>query len=215
MPDKILTVDDCRLDRELTSMMLRKAGYDVLALAGAEGVLETVEHEHPDLILLDIMMPDIDGRQLLSALRAKWSQVELPVIMLTAKSEAEDVVEALNLGANDFIAKPVDFKVAQKRVETHLTIAKLSRKLSELHRLEAIGGMVVTYNHEINNPLTIALGNLQLLRKHYPGEARFGEVIASLERIAGVVRSLQDLLERSQLDLDSYWKSVKMVRLGG
>ena len=75
-----------------------------------------------DVIVLDVMMPDVDGFEVLRSLRARWSKLELPVLMATALDASKDVVEALRHGANDYVTKPVDFEQLQARIETQLAL---------------------------------------------------------------------------------------------
>jgi two-component system nitrogen regulation response regulator NtrX len=126
---KILLIDDSRFEREVTTSFLEKAGYAVLSLQSAQHCIETIENEGPDLVILDIMMPEFDGMQALRQIRELWSQIELPVVMISGKADASDVIEALKRGANDFISKPFDFDIVKMRLQTQLTISGLSKKL--------------------------------------------------------------------------------------
>jgi CheY-like chemotaxis protein/tRNA A-37 threonylcarbamoyl transferase component Bud32 len=99
-----------------------------MASGGAEA-LEMVAAERFDLVLLDIMMPDVDGTQVLRRLREKWSGIELPVIMTTARADRRDIVGALELGANDYVTKPIDLPVLLARVRTQLALGLASREL--------------------------------------------------------------------------------------
>ncbi len=100
---KILIIDDSEADVELSMMMLEKSGYRVASLTAVSSCIDVINSEKPDLVLLDIMMPAVSGNQLLVEIRTRFSQIELPVIMVTAKSDASDVIESLDLGANYFI----------------------------------------------------------------------------------------------------------------
>src|SRR6185369_6710643 len=97
--------------------------------SGGEEALQMIGAERFDLILLDIMMPDIDGIQVLRRLREKSSGIELPVIMTTARADRRDIVNALELGANDYVTKPIDLPVLLARVRTQLALANASREL--------------------------------------------------------------------------------------
>jgi DNA-binding response OmpR family regulator len=116
----LLVVDDNEMNRDMLSRRLQRRGFGVLVAADGEKALEIVDKETVDLVLLDIMMPGIDGIEVLKRLRAKHSQVQLPVIMATAKAHSEDVVKALELGANDYVTKPIDFPVVLARVQAQL-----------------------------------------------------------------------------------------------
>ena len=116
----ILVVDDLAANRDLLGRRLERAGFRVLMAASGREALDLVKAGNVDCVLLDIMMPEMTGLEALSQLRLTRSMASLPVIMVTAKTESEDVVEALSLGANDYITKPVDFPVALARIRAHL-----------------------------------------------------------------------------------------------
>jgi diguanylate cyclase (GGDEF)-like protein len=117
----VLVVDDELLNRDALQRRLERVGYRVLTADSGSSALEMINANHVDLILLDVMMPGMDGIETLERLRRTRSLSELPVIMVTAKDSSEAVVEALDAGANDYITKPVDFAVAQARIRTQLT----------------------------------------------------------------------------------------------
>jgi DNA-binding response OmpR family regulator len=100
---KILVVDDEQLYRHLVQVNLESEGYEVISAANGEECLDTVSNKHPDLVILDVMMPKLDGFSTLERIR-QFSEV--PVIMLTGKNEEQDRVRGLNAGADDYVAKP-------------------------------------------------------------------------------------------------------------
>jgi len=117
---RVLVVDDNEMNRDMLSRRLQRKGYTVEMADGGVSALKAVENNTFDLILLDIMMPDIDGMEVLTRLRKIHSQTDLPIIMATAKDESADIVAALKLGANDYVTKPLDFPVVHARVENAL-----------------------------------------------------------------------------------------------
>jgi len=117
----LLVVDDDLLNRDALQRRLARVGYRVLTADSGPSALAITGAERVDLVLLDVMMPGMDGIETLRQLRRTRSVSELPVIMVTAKDGSDDVVEALDAGANDYITKPVDFVVAQARIRTQLT----------------------------------------------------------------------------------------------
>ena len=122
----LLLVDDDPTNQDLLSRRLRRAGYSTeLAASGYEALDVLAQHE-VELVLLDSMMPGLSGIELLRQLRKRFSPARLPIIMVTALGESDRIVEALNLGANDYISKPVDFPVALARIK-----AQLERKRAE------------------------------------------------------------------------------------
>jgi diguanylate cyclase (GGDEF)-like protein/PAS domain S-box-containing protein len=118
---RVLVVDDNENNREILARRLTRSGYTVSVMSGAAGILDRIREDDVDLVLLDIEMPDITGLDALMAIRGHYSAVRLPVIMVTARSQSEDVVKALELGANDYVTKPVDFPVTLARVRTHIS----------------------------------------------------------------------------------------------
>ena len=113
---KILIVDDVADNRILLARRFAKRGVEIAEADSGKRALEAIEAEAFDVVLLDVMMPDMNGLEVLKRIRANHSEAELPVIMVTGRSESQDMVEALTAGANDYITKPVDFAVALVRV---------------------------------------------------------------------------------------------------
>jgi diguanylate cyclase (GGDEF)-like protein/PAS domain S-box-containing protein len=116
----LLVVDDNAFNRDALSRRLGQKGFHVDTAADGVDALQHVSSRAYDLILLDVEMPGMSGLEVLTRLRTTRSQTELPVIMVTARAQSNDIVEALDLGANDYIAKPIDFPVALARIRTHL-----------------------------------------------------------------------------------------------
>jgi CheY-like chemotaxis protein len=106
----ILVVDDHPDNRELLMRRLEREGFRVLGAESGRQALDQVKGGPVSLILLDVMMPGMNGIEVLQAVREDHSASELPVIMVTAKAQSEDVVEALGNGANDYVTKPIDFR---------------------------------------------------------------------------------------------------------
>jgi class 3 adenylate cyclase/AmiR/NasT family two-component response regulator len=128
----LLVVDDNELNRDMLSRRLRSRGYEVVTAEDGQRALDLVASQRFDLILLDIMMPVLSGLDVLKVIRATYSVAELPIIMATAKDQGTDVVEALRMGANDYVTKPLDFPVVLARAETQLS---LKRAMEEIKRL--------------------------------------------------------------------------------
>ncbi len=124
--ERLLVVDDEELNRDLMSRRLRRNGFSVEVAEDGPRALERLSADPPDLVLLDTMMPGMNGFEVLKRLRASYKPEALPVIMVTAVTESQRIAEALELGANDYITKPVDFTMALARIRSHL-----SRKSAE------------------------------------------------------------------------------------
>ena len=129
----LLVVDDDEANRDLLARRLRRRGHAVATADGGRRALELIAERPFDVVLLDVMMPEISGLEVLRLLRRTWSPRDLPVIMATARHQSEDVVEALRLGANDYVTKPLDFPLVLARVNTLLA---MKRAVHEAARLE-------------------------------------------------------------------------------
>ena len=136
-PFRILIVDDVEDNRAVLSRRFAKRGYCVVEAESGYAALDLVKQQDFDLVLLDVVMPGLSGLEVLKLLRADYSPDILPVIMVTAKTSNTDIVEALELGANDYITKPVDFPVAYARTQTQLARKKAKQALDvSLRELE-------------------------------------------------------------------------------
>jgi len=138
----ILIVDDEKDIREMIQYNLEKEHYQVTALASGDEVTEVVQKLHPDLLLLDLMLPGIDGFEICKILKAEPKTSHIPIIMVTAKGEESDIVTGLELGAEDYISKPFSPKVLIARVRTVLRrerhVGTDSKDTIEVHNLVII-----------------------------------------------------------------------------
>jgi CheY-like chemotaxis protein len=124
-PTKILVVDDEARVREMLEFRLRLFGYEVLLAANGREALALASKEQPDLVLLDVMMPELDGFQVCTRLKQGEETKGIPVVMLTARADAKDVTRAFSSGAADYVVKPYDPLVLQQKVAHNLrTTAK-------------------------------------------------------------------------------------------
>src|SRR5205814_8558876 len=113
---RLLIVDDNEMNRDMLARRLARKGYEIAVTHSAHDLLERVKLDGTDLALLDIDMPEVSGLDALKTLREAYSAIELPIIMVTAKNQSEDIVKALDLGANDYLTKPIDFRSEERRV---------------------------------------------------------------------------------------------------
>ena len=145
-PDKgdVLVIDDNPKHLDFLSQMLRNQHYRVRAATDGPRALRAARREVPDLILLDVHMPDMDGFAVCKELKADPALKSVPVIFVSAADEAMDKVTAFHLGAVDYVTKPFQFTEVLGRVEVHITRARLLRELeaarAEIARLTALLG---------------------------------------------------------------------------
>jgi len=117
MPEKILVIDDEESTLEVLRILLERKGFEVFKAARAEDGLRQAYRNHPDLVLLDIMMPEMDGWEVCRRLR---ELSDVPIIFLTARVDMRDVVKGLEMGADDYIVKPYDNEELVARIRAHL-----------------------------------------------------------------------------------------------
>ncbi len=125
----ILVVDDDAATREFVSGLLRQQGYRVFATASGADMLSAVSVRQPDLILLDVMLPDADGFSLCRRLKQDAGSRDIPVVFLTAMSDGRQMLDGFDAGGVDYIVKPFDVSVLLARVQTHSSLSRLSRGL--------------------------------------------------------------------------------------
>ena len=133
LPASLLVVDDNEMNRDMLSRRLRGRGYDVAVAHDGTQALALVATQSFDLVLLDVSMPGVNGLQVLETLRRRFSVADLPVVMATARDRSEDIVRAFELGANDYVTKPLDFPIVLARVQTQLSLKHARRALETAH----------------------------------------------------------------------------------
>lgn len=182
---EILIVDDTPNNLRFLSKMLTEQGYEVRKAINGAMALKSVQSEPPDLILLDIMMPELNGYEVCSALKSDQRTREIPIIFLSALDEVMDKVKAFKVGGIDYITKPFQFEEVLVRVKTHLTLRQLTQDLEKRvaertqemqqalrelqqtqlqlvqhEKMSTLGQLVAGIGHEINNPINLIAGNL-------------------------------------------------------
>lgn len=161
---KILIVDDDPNVALLVKMTLSKQkGYTLEIVENGDIALARINEDPPDIVLLDLMMPGIDGIEVCRRIKSNEKTKYIPVLMLTAKREAADMILGMEVGANDYITKPFNPEELVARVRVHLRIKALEKEAAARKELETALEMSVTLQHQINNPLTGVVGNIELL----------------------------------------------------
>lgn len=128
----VLIVDDVPKNLQVLGNILRKQEYNIAAATSGKQALDLVENIHPDLILLDIMMPDLDGFEVCEKLKGSTKSKDIPVIFLTAKTGTDDIVKGFEVGAVDYLTKPFNSAELLARAHTHIELKKARDKEREL-----------------------------------------------------------------------------------
>ena len=167
----VLMVDDTPANLELLSGMLKGRGYKVRAAVSGALALRAIRNDPPDLILLDITMPEMNGYEVCEKLKADEKLKDIPIIFLSALSETMDKVKAFGVGGVDYITKPFQFEEVEARVETHLELRRQKRQLQEnyekLRELEKLrDSLVHMVIHDLRSPLTSIYGFLGLIEEN-------------------------------------------------
>ncbi|OQY48366.1 MAG: hybrid sensor histidine kinase/response regulator [Candidatus Parabeggiatoa sp. nov. 2] len=169
-PETILIVDDIPANVSFLLEFLSHAGFKVLVAKEGKAALKKAEYAHPDLILLDVMMPGFSGFEVCKALKSNENTKDIPIIFMTALSDTVDKVKGFSLGAVDYITKPIQHEEVLARVTTHLKLRKLQQQLEEElqvrkeyavkleKRNTELNAFARTVAHDLKNPLTGVMG---------------------------------------------------------
>jgi len=149
---KILIVDDIPKNIQVLGTILREKGYEINVATNGKEAIETAQKVMPDIILLDIMMPIMDGKEACKILKANEQTKSIPIIFLTAKTESQDILEGFELGASDYVTKPFNSGELLARVNTHLEIALNRKKIAEQNIDRKI--LIQVIGHDLTNPLS-------------------------------------------------------------
>src|ERR1035437_3194412 len=161
----ILIVDDTPKNLQLLSNILHDKGYNICISTSGSQALESVNTEAPDLILLDIQMPVMDGFETFKALKSNPNSKDIPVIFLTAIIEPEKILEGFELGAVDYITKPFNIPELTARVATHIEIKRSREKLIELNATK--DKLFSIISHDLKSSIGSILGISDLLLENF------------------------------------------------
>lgn len=201
-PD-ILIVEDEEFNRDIMARRLQSCNYNLRFAVNGQQALDMVAEKTPDAILLDIMLPEIMGLQVLHTLRQQYSMVDLPVIMVTAIDEDQRVIRALELGANDYVAKPINFPILIARLQTQLSLKQLSALNNEF---------LATASHDLRRPITMIQEIAATSRMKLENEESMSAAEA-LDRFNSIYQSAQYMNTIADYILDTQAGGFGHIRL--
>lgn len=210
----ILVVDDEPVNIQLLKRKLEWDGLEVLAASNGQECLDIATTEEPNLILLDVMMPGMDGFEVCQKLREDDRTKSIPVIFVTAQNSKEGKLEGLQAGAVDYITKPIDLEETTARVRAQLNYlaineenVELTRRLGESRRTAAVGALTQGIAHNLNNMLGVVMGYLELAKANHNDPEKVLRNIARVEnasnRIVGIIKQLSTVAFTTRLALHS------------
>ena len=213
---KILVVDDLPENVFMLQDRLEHEGYEVLTAYNGKTAIEKAITILPDLILLDVIMPEMSGLIVLEKLKEYSSTSNIPVILVTAKSGAEDIKEGLEAGAFDYIKKPFNRIELLARVNSALKLSDAHKLLIEAEQKNTFNATVVTANHKIKQPLTLmslsaAAIKRELKRDDFSTDSilkRVAYIESAIKEINNVLNQLNTIKKPVFAD---YVKNIKMV----
>jgi two-component system cell cycle response regulator len=215
---RILVIDDLPDNVFMLQDRLEHEGYKVLTAYNGKSGIEKAQNELPDLILLDVMMPDINGFEVCKTLVNDSRTSDIPIILVTAKTDAEDIKEGLESGAYDYIKKPINKIELLARVKSGLKVSNANKLLVEVEKRNTFFATVVTANHKIKQPLTlISLSSAAIKRELKKDEISKDTVLGKIKYIDLAITEITAVLDQlnniEEPVLSNYTKTIKMVKV--
>lgn len=201
---QILVVDDQVQNIQILNVILKEAGYQVAGARSGEQALAIIEKMKPDLILLDIVMPEMDGFEVCRSLKTHPEFKDIPIIFLTAKTTSDDIVKAFEAGGVDYITKPFHHQELLARVQTHLTLQERNRQLEKLNQDK--NHFLATASHDLKNPLANILTLAHIIKnRNFNDVEELKPYLPIIERSALKMMEIIDQL----LDINRIEKGAK------
>jgi signal transduction histidine kinase len=208
MMPHILVAEDDAASAAVLRAVLERAGYRVsIAVDGAGALSLLEENGPPDVLLLDWMLPGITGLEVCHQARQRWDPITLPILMVTARTDAESISTAFDAGANDYITKPFLGAELRSRLASHLRLKRMVEEqrqieehLREREKLSSLGLLVSGVAHDLANPLTSINGYVQLLLKSETDPQKAADlrrIFSEAERCGRIVNSLLSFARRN------------------
>lgn len=215
---RILVVDDQPDNVFILEDRLKREGFETVTAYDGPSCIKIAKDEEPDLILLDVMMPGMSGFEACEILVADKVTRSIPIILVTALTDIEDIKKGLSAGAFDYIKKPYNRAELIARVNSALKFSESSKVLLELEKINTFAATVITANHEIKQPLTlINLSTTAITRELGREELRRDVVQKRIDFIDGatkeIIRVLEKLTQIKKPVITDYVNNLKMIDL--
>lgn len=217
MEGKILVVDHSAVVREMLKGLLSASGFEITLASDGEQAIELAPKVNPDLILMDVDMPKVDGFMAAKVIRTLLSDPLVPIIFLTDKGETIDKQFAFGVGGDDYVVKPFDYGEFLARVKHWIYSRHKSREVQSRVRVETLSQLMITLAHYINNSLASMIVRAQITSPDNPEEVQdFLELFhRQSSRIHTVVETLEELANSQEIDTTEYLsEGEKMFDIG-
>lgn len=215
---RILVIDDLPENVFMLQDRLEHEGFEVLTAYDGYTGINKAKSELPDLILLDVMMPDITGLEVCKILVGDLATKDIPIILVTAKSGAEDTKEGLEAGAFDYIKKPFNRIELLARVKSALKLSEAHKLLLASEKRNTYVATVVTANHKIKQPLTLlSLSSAAIKRELSKDEVSKDGILKRVKYIDLAVKEITEVLNQlnaiKEPVLSDYTSNIKMIKV--
>jgi two-component system sensor histidine kinase/response regulator len=189
---KILIVDDTPQNLDVARGLLESSGYETIIATSGEKAIQRAKQQLPDLILLDIQMPGMDGFETCEELKSSTITNQIPIMFLTALSDTDSVLKGFEVGAVDYITKPFKAQELLARVNTHIKNVRMSQQLEAISKSK--DKFISIIAHDLKNPFNAILGMLEMLLEDYEEFSDY-EIIKYLHDLASSSKKAYKLLE--------------------
>lgn len=214
MKPKILIIDDVKESVDMLNQYFQMKGFQTILAYGGKEAIEKAEQEMPDIILLDVLMPDVDGFQVCETLKRKRTHFKnIPILLLTARDDLDSKIKGLELGADDYVTKPFEIRELEARVNSAVKLKKAHDELKELNEMKS--QLLGIASHDLKGPVARIEQAAELILKN-KGVLKT-EQIKHLERIKKEARDvfnlISDLLNVVKIDTGKLGLDTKEVDL--
>ncbi|MEJ5350728.1 MAG: response regulator [Melioribacteraceae bacterium] len=215
MKDKILVVEDEKDTRFILEKLLTRNNYEVVTAINGEDALEVLKTFSPKVILADWTMPVLDGLALCNILKSDEKYKGIYFIILTARSSLKDRIMGLDIGADDFLVKPVENQELLARIRSGIRIYNLQNELKNAEHNKAVIEMACTIGHKINNPLSSLVLSLKTIENELSEEekAKLSEELKTInESVDRINKFVQQLIYLQNPQLIDYVDENRMIK---